>query len=461
MIPIDTYGRLDRLVRLLVAIFAIVMAIGIPTVHGVTQYIEEARLLHHTAAMMANRVARFAYLAEQTWQYQAFRITEIISDDLGLREPVRFTVRTAAGDLVATGGGFGQNPTIGRTVPVMIAGGKIGAVEARTSARGLLVSIGAAALCGIGLGLTAFLLLWALPLRALRRLLEQLRSSQQQLEAQVVETSYAYDTLQRNHREAEETADELVRALRTAEEAEHAAATANRTKSEFLANMSHELRTPLNAIIGFSEVMSGEMFGPLGHARYTEYAGDVASSGRHLLTLINDILDISKIEAGRLEFSPADIDVRGLMSDCQRLVRERAEAAGLELIFQMPSDSLHVHADETRLKQVLLNLLSNAVKFTPAGSVTCSAEPDTSGVRFRVRDTGIGMTEEELKVALEPFRQVDGAHNRRYEGTGLGLPLAKRMTELQGGRFKIESRPAGGTTVSVVFPRASVEAIAA
>jgi signal transduction histidine kinase len=227
---------------------------------------------------------------------------------------------------------------------------------------------------------------------------------------------------------------------------------ADRTKSEFLANMSHELRTPLNAVIGFSEILRDAIIGPL-DIRYRSYAADIHGAGRHLLDVINDILDLSKIEVGRLDLRDEAVSIAESVDACHRVLAAKADAAGVLLVFDLPSSLPSVRADAVRLKQIMLNLLSNAVKFTPAGGrVTLFAAADTSGIVIAIRDTGIGMKAADIPIALEPFRQVDGALSRRYEGTGLGLPLAKRLAELHGGRLEIESAPNRGTTVRVHLP---------
>jgi PAS domain S-box-containing protein len=229
---------------------------------------------------------------------------------------------------------------------------------------------------------------------------------------------------------------------------------ANRTKSEFLANMSHELRTPLNAIIGFSEIVAGELFGPIGAARYVEYAHDIHSSGIHLLSIISDILDLSKIEAGRRELSESVVDLYGAAESCLRLVRGRADDGGVKLLNGVTRGMTPLFADERAVKQILLNLLSNAVKFTPEGgrvSVRTEIRPDGELVVL-VEDTGIGIAPENIPRALAPFSQVDSSLSRRYEGTGLGLPLVKSLIELHGGRLELTSEIGRGTVAAVVFP---------
>ncbi len=248
------------------------------------------------------------------------------------------------------------------------------------------------------------------------------------------------------HEQLSATVSELERARIAAE-------TSSRVKSQFMAHMSHELRTPLNAIIGFSEMIREALMGPVS-ARYRDYANDIHSSGSHLLRLINDVLDLSKVEAGRLELHEETIDLAKLVEECRRLVADRVRAGGLSLTIEVPPALPAVRADELRLKQIVLNLLSNGVKFTPAGGRVTLAAAATAegGIALSVDDTGIGMAEAEIPVALEPFRQLDSAFSRRFEGTGLGLPLARRLAELHGAALAITSARGRGTTATLTLP---------
>ena len=247
--------------------------------------------------------------------------------------------------------------------------------------------------------------------------------------------------------------EELSHLARKYEVAMTRAEAANQAKSEFLANMSHELRTPLNAINGFSEIMAGEMFGPLGDPRYKGYAADILKSGQHLLSLINDILDMAKIEAGKLTLHYETVSLKEVVEDAARLMRGRIEEAGLKLLVDAP-DLPHIDADHRGLKQVILNLLSNAVKFTPEGGdiVVALSREDDDRVRVAVTDTGIGIAAEDLGRLAKPFEQVEGQHSKTTQGTGLGLALTKSLIELHGGALTLESEPGRGTTVSFDLP---------
>ena len=228
---------------------------------------------------------------------------------------------------------------------------------------------------------------------------------------------------------------------------------ANRTKSEFLANMSHELRTPLNAIIGFSEILSRQIYGEIGSPKYLDYAEDINQSGTHLLELINDILDLSKIEAGRLELHEEDIDVARVVASCLTLVSGRAQTSGVILDARVPDHLPILRADKRMLKQILLNLLSNAVKFTPTGGrVTLAVSADKErGLVISISDTGVGIARSDLARVMDPFYQVDSKLSRKYQGTGLGLSLTRSLVELHDGQIELDSEIGRGTTATVSF----------
>jgi two-component system cell cycle sensor histidine kinase PleC len=232
----------------------------------------------------------------------------------------------------------------------------------------------------------------------------------------------------------------------------------NRDKSQFLANVSHELRTPLNAIIGFSEFIKSERSGPIANEKYSEYIKDIHGSGVHLLSLINDILDYSKAEADKLELEISEVDATKSVKNSMRLVSPRAEQAQVQLLEGIPREHFILHTDAKKLKQVMLNLLSNAVKFTPAGgSVKVSMWQNVvdGSLAIEVRDTGIGIAPKDISRAMAPFGQVDNTLSRKYEGTGLGLPLTRKFVELMGGKFDIQSEVGKGTTITITLPKES------
>jgi len=238
--------------------------------------------------------------------------------------------------------------------------------------------------------------------------------------------------------------------LRTKEQADFA----NRSKSEFLANMSHELRTPLNAIIGFSEIIRDQLFGPVGQAQYIEYAGDIHDSGQLLLSLINDILDMSKIEAGKRALAESVMDVEDIVRSVTRLVAARAKEGKIKLTMAVPHAFPSFRAEERAFKQILTNLLTNAIKFTPeGGAVSLSASLTQAGeLMMVVQDSGIGMSPDEIPIALAPFGQIESALSRKNQGTGLGLPLTRALVELHGGRLDLQSQVGHGTTITLTFP---------
>jgi len=255
----------------------------------------------------------------------------------------------------------------------------------------------------------------------------------------ILRASRAFEELRRNQ-------DRLIAAKEAAE-------AANRAKSEFLANMSHELRTPLNAIIGFSGMMSDRMFGPL-NERYAEYANIIGDSGRHLVAIITDILDLAKADADRLLLTEEQVEIAEVVELGSKIIEDMARRAQIEFVSEIKKPLPAMIGDPAKLTQILVNLLSNAVKFTaPGGTVRLTIEqPLSQGITFRVEDTGIGMSPDQIPIALAPFGQVGNSLTRQHDGVGLGLPLTKRLVELHGGTIEIDSEPGKGTIASVHLP---------
>jgi signal transduction histidine kinase len=233
-----------------------------------------------------------------------------------------------------------------------------------------------------------------------------------------------------------------------------AASEQNRVKSEFLANMSHELRTPLNAILGFSDTMRSEIFGPLGADRYSVYMNDIWESGNHLLGIVDDVLDMSKVETGKLEIDPVELRVEDIVSTCRRMMAPACEKKDIDLVAELPEYSIRLMADERRVNQMMLNILSNAVKFSPeGGSIKVSVQiAETGALEIAFRDYGCGIAEEDIATVLKPFGQVAGAYARAQGGTGLGLPITKSFAELHGGTLNVASIVGEGTIVTTIFP---------
>lgn len=229
---------------------------------------------------------------------------------------------------------------------------------------------------------------------------------------------------------------------------------ANRAKGDFLANMSHELRTPLNAIIGFSEVIANEIFGPIKNTKYVEYLKDIHDSSLHLLSIINDVLDMAKIEAGRIELCKETVSIGTILGDAVRMLQKRAAASNIELVTELPAEDIVLWADQRAIKQVLLNVLANAVKFSnPEGRVYARVFVEApNSVVVEVEDHGIGMSEEDQQRALQPFGQAKAATSRSYGGTGLGLPITKGLIEAHHGTLTLMSRPGEGTCVRITLP---------
>ena len=364
------------------------------------------------SSILGTRVAKQAFQAGALWKFQKHIIADLIRLPESRRSQAQHRVVAIDGALIFEAGVAPAWPTVEVSIPILIDGAAIAYLSGADSMRPVLVPTALIAVMSLVLAGVIYFHLHVKPVRMLHQTMEALNAA-------LVENK-----------------------------------TASRTKSEFLANMSHELRTPLNAIIGFAQMIEAQMLGPLNIPRYREYAVDIAASGGHLLQLINDILDLSKVEAGKLELHIEPVDIVDMILRCERIMAPRVQGAGLALSVTPEGDIPPIAADELRVKQIVINLISNAVKFTPRGgrvTVRVKCWPD-GFLRIAVADTGVGMSKEEIPIALERFRQVDGSHTRKVGGTGLGLPITKALVEQHGGRLDIESAPGKGTTVTASLP---------
>jgi signal transduction histidine kinase len=447
----EATGRARSTIVKLSTVVAGMICLAIPVVFGLTHYIAESHHYDVKATLIAHQLARHIYTADTHWRYEHHRLEDLttisgLDDDHAARQ-----VYDNRGVLIAEFGPSFWGPMFRNSAPILLGSHKVGHVVLQRSMFPYLGLLLLTVVLGGFLGTASFLGVRFYPLRVLDRSLGDLNYAQELLAGQVQETKKAYQELAAQNRALEIKNQEVARARDHAE-------LANRTKSEFLANMSHELRTPLNAIIGFSEILSGDGAERFPASRRAEYASDIHNSGRHLLDLINEILDLAKIESGQLSVDFENVDLTEIVSSCYRLMSARAAKGKVALDFALDKVPVAlVRGEPTRLKQIVLNVLSNAVKFTPPGGrveTSISLAPDGSAI-LQVRDTGIGMRPEDIPRALLPFHQLDHALTKKYEGTGLGLPLTAMLVEMHAGKLKIESQPKQGTTVIIELPAAS------
>ena len=453
------YGRLEAtpatdialvrraLRRLTIAVTATVL-FSIPalfTLAGIRALHEHVGL---EAAVTAERVSNQAQGAGSEWASDTGAIREVIASIPSMGIQIERTLLGPKGKVLLPSTTRVDRPVLTARAPILINGRRV--AELATSASlwptffetALVTMFSALIAAGLYLGIDRVVL------RALRHALDHLQTAVRERDSALQETSDALALLARQNTRLKAASEELSRTR-------DAALTADRSKSMFLAAMSHELRTPLNAIIGFSEIMARQLYGPIGHAKYRDYANDIRSSGDHLLALIDDVLDLSRVEAGKLVLRREPLDVVEQIESCCRLVQGRATDSGIDLRFAPAANpSATILGDRVRFRQILLNVLTNAVKFTDAGgSVQVDIGDDTAGtVVIRVADTGIGMSDDDLERVFRPFEQAGVSGARAVEGVGLGLALSRALVREHDGTLNIASAPGRGTTVTLSFP---------
>ncbi len=423
---VETLFGLNSRLKWMAACVSATIALTIPLVFFFTVYRFESDKLELAAERVADTISEFAYAQPVFWQYSDETLGEFLRlVKIGRGKSVH-QLLGLNGEIIIEQGDYPNFPRLVRRADVVEGQNVVAHIRIAESLRPVLGDTMWVALFGFVLAALAFVVLRHLPMQASEATRRRLERQKEELEA----------------------------AAKDLAAAKNAAEIANRAKSEFLANMSHELRTPLNAVLGFSEIIKDETLGPVGNVRYRGYANDINESARHLLGLINDILDLSKIESGTAELHEDEIEIPDIIHTTLKLVGHRAHQGGLNLESELPDQLPTLRADERKLKQILVNLLSNAVKFTDAGGVVTLRVWCRMGAEFvfQIADTGIGIAPEDIPKALSIFGQIDGALNRHYEGTGLGLPLTKALVELHGGTLHLQSKVSVGTTVTVRFP---------
>lgn len=446
--PATDIAVVRRTLRRLTLVVTAVVLFSIPALFalaGIRALQEHAML---DAAVTADRVADHAMTSGADWQQASRGLREVLDHTPTMGVETERTLTGADGGVVIGPANPISRPVLQSRAPVVLDDTRLGEIVVAVSLRGILFEtalvFGFATLIAVGL----HLVIDRVALRALRQALDHLQAALRERDQALQETSDAVALLGRQNARLKSTSEELSRAR-------DAALAADRSKSMFLAAMSHELRTPLNAIIGFSEVMARQLYGPIGHQKYRDYSADIRASGDHLLALIDDVLDLSRVEAGKLSLRREPLDVLEHVEGCCRLLDGRAVEAGIEL------QHAAVHAveptilgDRVRFRQILLNLLTNAVKFTERGGrirVETETGPDRT-VTVRIIDTGIGMSSVDLERIFRPFERVDVGTARPTEGAGLGLALSRALVREHDGELHISSVPGQGTTVTLSFP---------
>jgi signal transduction histidine kinase len=443
--------RLRRRMKQVAAAFAVTALLVISGVFFGFGYLGEVTHVRIEAARAAELISLRARSDPTGWALDRKQLDRIVDTVHGDKYTVWYEVLDWNGAVIASGGDHPGLFAVAGAADITDGEATVGAVHIAGHPHGLFLFSGVGLLLGLVLSGCVVIVLWVLPARALDTAIERADSYRVALQARIAELELAQDMLEKQGAELSQTADNLYHAR----EQERSA---NNAKSEFLANMSHELRTPLNSIIGFSEMVKLQAVGPVENERYLEYAGYIHSSGKHLLELINDMLDLAKVESGKLELEEEVVDFGAIYEGCRTLLEHRIAGDGLRVNLMLPDDPPLLLADKRKMRQILFNLLSNAIKYTPnGGRITTFVKtgPDI-GFVFHVSDTGKGMAPEDLPKALEPFGQVGDPLVKDDIGTGLGLPLTKALVELHGGTIELASLPGVGTTATVKFPASRI-----
>lgn len=445
-------NRLRRVLTWMAAIVSTVVAIAIPAIFFATAHKYESLRIGHEADMRADMLSAFIYKHPDVWNLDVSRLEKILQRH---SESSLFTrVTDAQGKVIAStrpvpNGGKMDLPhglDIAGSAPVFLEKVVVGEVQVVENLSSITVETGWVALFSFCLAGVIFVILRSLPLRALQERIKQMQETEYTLQAQIIELEEAHDKLEKQGKSLALLTDDL---RKTRDEAEYA----NRAKSEFLAAMSHELRTPLNAISGFSEMFIGQFFGVLGSPKYTEYAIDIRSSSEHLLQLVNDILDLSAIEAGKMELNKEVLSIHDVVRDCSRFIVRDAGLKDIRYAVDVLDSLPPLCVDKKAIKQILINLLSNSIKFTQnGGQISLSVKVSNGNHVFQVRDNGTGVPKDKLRRLTEPFVRGESDPHKAQQGSGLGLAIVKSLVELHGGELIIESEIDRGTRVTVALP---------
>jgi len=428
-------------------VFAVAALIAVSGFFIVFKYLEEDSHVSAEAARSAELISIRAKERPTAWALDSKWLRQVAVSFHAAGREFRYEIRDWTGMVVAVGG---QDPgwlAVSAEAVIHDGSGKAGSIRMIEFPHGLYRDAGLGLLLGAVLSGCVVLVLWVLPARALDSAMSRAEQYRTALESRIAELELTQEMLEKQGAELSRTADNLFHAREMERKA-------NTAKSQFLANMSHELRTPLNSVIGFSEMVKLQAIGPVENERYLEYAEYIHSSAKHLLALINDMLDLAKVESGKLELEEVVVDFARIYQGCRTLLEQRIAADGLRVTLLLPEDPPLLLADERKIRQILFNLLSNAIKHTPKGgriTTTVYTRPDV-GFVFSIGDSGVGMAPEDIPKALEPFGQVGDPLVKDDIGTGLGLPLTKALVELHGGTLDLASQIGLGTMATVKLP---------